>query len=111
MGPARGAATPHSVVRRAGAALLATLALASACGSDSTITGIVLDVDGDLTNVRSFTLRTGGGDVVDLVPADDGTFEFPLSHLEEHRQTLSPVTVVVERRNGIEVAVSIEDAD
>jgi len=98
-------------VTRTAAAFWVTLALVTACGSSSTVTGIVLEVDGDLTSVRSFTLQTDEGDVLDLVPADDGTFEFPLSHLEEHRQTLSPVTVVIERRNGVDVAVSIEDGD
>ena len=44
------------------------------------------------------------------VPAEDGTFEFPLTHLQEHRQTLTPVEVEIERRDGVQVAVSIADA-
>jgi hypothetical protein len=91
--------------------LLTLVLLAAACASSNTVRGVVIDVDGDLNTIRSFTLRADGGELIELVPATDGTFEFPLSHLTEHRQSLSPVEVVIETRDGVEVATSIGDAD
>lgn len=98
-------------MRRFVTAVVALSIMASACTATSTVRGVVLDVDGDLEQVRSFTLRADGGEIIELVPAPDGAFEFPLTHLQEHRQTLSPVEVVIEERDGVLVAVSIGDAD
>ena len=70
-----------------------------------------MDVEGDLNEVRSFTLRADGGEMIEFIPAPDGSFDFPLTHLAEHRQSLSPVQIVFEDRDGVEVAVSISDAD
>jgi hypothetical protein len=94
--------------------LLASAALilgACSSSSSSTVRGVVIEVNGDLTTVESFTLRANGGEVIELVPAEDGTFTFPLSHLQEHRASLTPVAVEIEERNGVNVAVWIGDAD
>lgn len=98
--------------RRLAALLLGGAMLLAACGgSVSTVRGVVIEVDGDLTSVQSFTLRADGGELIELVPAPDGTFTFPLSHLQEHRASLSPVVVEIEDREGVRVAVWIGDAD
>ncbi len=85
--------------------------LVAACGSGNVVRGVVIDVTGDLEGVTSFTLRADGGEIIELVPDPDGAFAFPLTHLQEHRQSLTPVAVTFEERGGVKVAVSIADAD
>ncbi len=80
-----------------------------ACTSTSGISrGVVLAVEGSLTEVTSFTLLVDG-DQVRFVPADDGDFGFPLPHLREHQLTGEPIRVGWETTDGIRYAVSIGD--
>lgn len=90
---------------------IAIVVLLVACGSDNVVRGVVIDVTGDLEDVTSFTLRADGGEIIELVPDPDGAFAFPLTHLQEHRQSLTPVAVTFEERDGVKVAVAIADAD
>ncbi len=102
----------HDRSRAAFRAGVLTLLLAlAACGgaAGGAVTGAVTAVDGDLDDVESFTLRTSDGDDRTFVPADDGEFAFPLPHLRDHLQSLEPVTVEWEERDGIIVAVRISD--
>ena len=92
-------------------AIVATVFALVACASGSSVQGIVIDVEGDLTRVEAFTLRANGGEIIRLVPAEDGDFAFPVTHLQEHRQSLIPVEVVIETRDGVDVAIAIADAD
>ncbi len=102
---------------RIAAAVLAVsaLALAAACsspgGDHETVRGVVLEVDGDLTSVKSFLLRTDDGEVLEAAPAPDGDFRFPLPHLHDHRRTSEPILVELDRSVDPPLAVAIEDAD
>lgn len=99
--------------RLAGAALALSLA-AGACGggeAPETVRGVVLEVEGGLTSVESFVLRTDRGEVLELVPAPDGDFRFPLPHLHDHRRTLEPVLVELDRSVDPPLATGIRDAD
>ena len=76
------------------------------------VQGVVVAVDSSsLADVRGFTLRRPGGEIVEfrLGELENGN-EFPPGHLAEHQATAEPV-VVYYRMEGDEVfAVRIEDA-
>jgi archaellum component FlaF (FlaF/FlaG flagellin family) len=87
---------------------LAGLLLVACSGSSGTVTGIVIDVAGDLTNVSAFTVLVEGEEMT-FVPAEDGEYAFPLSHLREHLREQGPIRVGWERRQGGLVALRVED--
>lgn len=97
-------------MRRAGVAGL-LLVLTTACSSSDQVRGVVIEVDGDLTSVESFVLRTDSGELITIVPAADGEFGFPLPHLNDHRTSLSPIVVELDPSMDPPRAVSIRDAD
>ncbi len=88
-----------------------------ACGGSGTtapietVQGVVLEVNGDLERVESFVLRTDDGEVIEVVPAPDGDFRFPLAHLHDHRRTLEPLSVGLDRSADPPLAVTMRDAD
>ncbi len=85
--------------------------LAAACSAPTsgTMEGIVVDVEGSLTNITQFTVLVEGDDVT-FHPSSTGSYDFPLSHLREHLRTGQPVLVGWEREdNGELVALSISD--
>ena len=91
---------------------MATLAflLAAACSQTSgAIVGTVIALDGDLTEVRSFTVLVEGDQMV-FVPIADGAYAFPLTHLREHLRDGAPVRVGWEKRGEQFAATSVEDA-
>jgi hypothetical protein len=98
-------------------ALAGVLLLLVACGGSGTtapietVQGVVLEVNGDLEGVDSFVLRTDDGEVIEVVPAPDGDFRFPLAHLHDHRRTLEPLSVGLDRSADPPLAVAIQDAD
>jgi hypothetical protein len=98
-----------------GALLVGALALSVvACSVEEpvTIQGVITAVDGDLTSVRTFDVRTVDGETIRLVPAPFGDFSFPPPHLINHMQTLDPVTVTyVTTEDGVNLADSIADAE
>lgn len=84
------------------------LALVAACAAGGgTVTGVVVEIEGDLERVESFTVVSEGDSYV-FIPAPDGEFEFPLPHLRDHLRTADPVRVEYrETETGLEtVAVS-----
>ena len=86
------------------------LLLATACSQTSgTIVGPVIAVDGDLTEVRSFTVLVEGDHMV-FVPIAEGVYEYPLSHLREHLRDGTPIRVGWEKRGEQIAALSVEDA-
>ena len=94
------------------AAVVGVLVAASlACGNTNEVQGVVIEVDGTLTSVASFVLRTDSGEVITVVPAEDGDFAFPLAHLNDHRVSLSPIVVELDRSVDPPLARSIRDAD
>lgn len=85
------------------------LLLATACTQTSgTVMGTVINVDGDLIEVRSFTVLVEGDEMV-FVPTDDGVYAYPLPHLRDHLRDGTPVRVGWERRGDELVATSLED--
>lgn len=98
------------------AALAGVLLLLAACGdagdtpSLETVQGVVLEVNGDLEAIESFVLRTDGGEVMEIVPAPDGDFRFPLAHLYDHLRTSEPLSVGLDRSVDPPRAVSMRDA-
>lgn len=102
-------------MRRIAAAALGLALVVAGCGDSGggreTVRGVVLEVDGDLTSVESFVLRTDEGDILEVVPAPGGDFRFPLAHLHDHRRTLEPVLVELDRSVDPPLATAIRDAD
>ncbi len=90
-------------------ATLLALLLLIACGQDSgTVMGVVTQVDGDLSKVRTFTLLVEG-DAMTFTPAEDGDFAYPLTHLREHLRDGTPVRVSWERDGDRNLAVAVSD--
>ncbi|MGI8517068.1 MAG: hypothetical protein ACR2ME_01815 [Acidimicrobiia bacterium] len=90
-------------------AAFVALYLVAACAQDSgTVMGVVTAVDGDLTSVRSFTLLVEG-DSITFTPAEDGAFEYPLTHLRDHLRDGSPVRVSWERKDDLFLAIAVGD--
>jgi hypothetical protein len=86
--------------------------LASCSGGEGRVTGVLTDVDGDLTAVESFEI-VSGGERLRFVPddgldvfGDDGT---PLSHLFEHLQAGEPIRVTYRVEGDTRVAIMVED--
>lgn len=106
------------------AAVLAGLALtlAAACGESEadrggsgggreTVRGVVLEVEGGLTSVDSFVLRTDEGEVLEVIPSPDGDFRFPLPHLHDHLRNSEPILVELDRSTDPPRAAAIQDAE
>ncbi len=91
------------------AGVVAAMITLAACGGGSgTVTGIVVDVTGDLSHVTAFTLDASGVEY-DFVPAPDGTFDFPLPHLRDHLRTAERVRVEYRTVDGVLEAVGVSD--
>jgi hypothetical protein len=85
------------------------LLLVSACSQDSgTVIGTVIAVDGDLSEVQSFTVLVEGDEMV-FVPITEGVYAYPLPHLRVHLMDGTPIRVGWERRGDQLVATSLED--
>lgn len=100
-------------VRWLAAAAVMMFFVVSACGTSengTTVVGVVVDYQGDLVSVDSFTIRIGSGEEIKLRPADDGDFAFPLPHLREHMTTADPIEVSFMEEDGEVVATSVTDA-
>ncbi len=76
------------------------------------VTGVIVAVDSrGLGDVRAFTLRREGGELIDfdLRALESGT-EFPPGHLAEHQATAEPIRVWYREEGGVRVAIRVEDA-
>ncbi len=94
------------------AVLLLVVVAACGNGGGDSITGRVVEVDGDLLDVRSFVVLTADGDRRTFVPEAGLLFArgAPLSHLQDHVRDGAPVLVrFTERDDGTLVATSVED--
>lgn len=91
---------------------LAIVLLLSSCGGggDAVAVGVVIDYQGDLVSVDSFTIRTTDGEDLTMVPSPGGDFSFPLPHLREHLATGDPVQVSYRLDGDALVATKISDA-
>jgi hypothetical protein len=95
-------------------ALVVLLLMTGACaGPEQRVEGVVVAVDGGLAGVASFDIVTEAGSRLRFVP-DEGVDSFaggaPLSHLHEHLQTGSPVRITYVDRDGVLVALVVDDA-
>jgi hypothetical protein len=78
----------------------------------SQATGVIVAVDSaGLDDVRGLTLRTDRGDLLEfsLERLQNGD-EFPPGHLVEHQATAEPVRIRYVEREGIRLALRIDDA-
>lgn len=78
----------------------------------SSATGVVVAVDArSLTDVRSFSLRVAGGEVLvfSLTSLENGA-EFPPGHLAEHIGSAEPILVTYRDDGGSFSAIRISDA-
>ncbi|HEV8280452.1 MAG TPA: hypothetical protein VGQ02_01225 [Candidatus Limnocylindrales bacterium] len=76
-------------------------------------TGVVVAVDssGGLGDVRGFTLRVAGGELLTFsLHALENAAEFPPGHLAEHQATAAPVRVVYRMDGSERLAIHLEDA-
>lgn len=93
--------------------VLVVAVVVPACGGvgrGPSLTGVVVDVDGDLEGVERFTLLTDDGTRIVFFVTDETTFHGgPLSHLREHITSGEPVRVGYEKRDTRYVALSISD--
>ena len=100
-----------------GTTALAAILLTEPSGPDlppgtEQMTGVVVAVDAvTLSDVRAFTLRRPGGELVEfsLRELENGT-DFPPGHLAEHQATAKPVRVTFRSEDDERFALRIEDA-
>jgi hypothetical protein len=101
------------------ATALAALLLSETTGADpdlppgtTAMTGVVVAVDSaGLGDVRGFTLRRPGGELVEFVlSALENGSEFPPGHLAEHQATAQPVRVWFRTEGEDRLAIRLEDA-
>ena len=102
-------------IRRVLPVLLALLLPVASCGADEDrVTGVVVEVEGDLVSVASFVVVALDGGRLTFRPGPGlVTFEHgaPLPHLTEHLRTGDPIRVTYRSANdGSLVASMVEDA-
>ena len=101
---------------------LMLLVTAAACGSDasasevSTVTaatGVVVAVDGDLSEINSFSIVMSGGETLALAPESGLLFDGnePLSHVRDHMVSGGPVAVEFYQDGNNLVCVAVGDAE
>lgn len=89
--------------------LLGGVLTLAACAPTGTVTGPVVAVEGDLTEVSSFTILSESGDRIELRPSPDGVYAFPLPHLRDHLRAGDPVRVSYTEEDGNLVALTLDD--
>jgi len=86
--------------------------LVSCASAQETVTGIVVEVEGDLTTVSRFVLVLPDGTRPEFVPSPGILFHdrAPISHLQDHLRSGAPVEVVFETLDdGTLVAIEVFD--
>ncbi len=96
-------------------ALVALLCVVAGCGSGDReptpdeLTGLIVAIDGEGSDVEAFTLEAGLEEYEILI-ADDVDYGFDLEHLKEHQETGDRVRCELEQRDGRLYARAIFDA-
>ena len=89
------------------------MAVIAGCGEASKdVRGSVIELEADLLEVESFTVRSDEGDLFHFAPGPDAAFDdgTPLSHLREHLRDGFPVVVTyTEADDGSLVVSTVED--
>ena len=74
--------------------------------------GVVIAVDGDLSEIRAFTMLLADGTALDLVPQAGLLFDGgPLAHLRDHLVSGAPISVDYHGEGGVALATSVGDAE
>lgn len=90
-------------------ALMMLASVVSVCSSDTgTSVGVVIEVEGTLTDVESFIVLSEGEEI-GFLPLEGQVYEFPLDHLREHLRSGEPLIVEWEMRDGNRYALAITD--
>ncbi len=89
--------------------VVVALCMLNACSTGGTGTGVVIEVDGDLTSVESFVVVTSDGEQLHLVPDPEIQYDFPLPHLRDHLRTGEPVVFEYDEQDGKLVVTAIGD--
>ena len=101
-------------MRLAAIAVLVLTAAIAGCGpATKTVAGVVVAVDQvSLIEVRTFSLRTEGGEVLvfNVGDLDLSSSAFPANHLREHMALATPVAVAYSEADGQRTAVRLGDA-
>ena len=92
-----------------GRTVLVALLLAACTGGSGSVTGLVVEVEGDLEVVTSFTLDVDGIEYR-FAPVPGVDYGFPLPHLREHLRDAAPVTVDYRDEGGTLQALAVTDA-
>lgn len=87
---------------------LSLAGLACTSSSDEGVTGIVVDVQGDLEDVERFTLLVEG-ERIEFETASDADYAFPVAHLRDHLRSGEPVQVRWDGRDDRRIATFIDD--
>jgi hypothetical protein len=95
--------------------LMTLLVLIGACGSEespepapSELTGLIVAIEGDGSEITSFTLDSFGEDY-EIFIAPEVDYGFPLAHLREHERDRLPVRCRLDERDGRLYALEITD--
>lgn len=93
--------------------LVALVLVGAGCASGdeplpSELTGLIVAVEGEGSDVSAFTLEVGLEEF-EIRIADDVDYGFDLAHLREHEQQALPVRCNLEERDGELFALTIED--
>ncbi len=93
--------------------LVGALLIGAGCGggepAPSALTGTIVAIDGEGSDIRSFTLRSEGEDYEVFIAPDVG-YGFDLAHLHDHETAGDPVRCRLEKRDDRLYALSIDDA-
>jgi hypothetical protein len=90
------------------AIIVMTVGLIACNQTSGTARGVVTSVDGSLEDVTSFVVLVEGSEL-EFLPAANGEYDFPLSHLREHQRTGEPVLVGWELVGSVRYALSLAD--
>ena len=86
------------------------MVVASCGGGTKTVHGVVIEIDGQLDDVKGFEIVTLDGRRLLLTVGPGSDFhDLPLSHLNEHRVSGAPVVVEYEEHEDVLVVVDLRD--
>jgi hypothetical protein len=88
--------------------VMSALSIAGCSATTGTAAGVVIEVEGSLSEVESFTVLSEG-DTIEFLPLEGQDYEFPLDHLREHVRSGEPVVVEWEIRDDVHYALAISD--
>ncbi|NNF63976.1 MAG: hypothetical protein HKN07_06920 [Acidimicrobiia bacterium] len=99
-------------MRRLAALALAALLAVGCSGGLESVRGTLIEVDGDLVAVKSFTIRSTGGETLMFEPSDGLLFGTgPLTHLSDHLRSGEPIDVTYKTEGDRLIATAVADGD